>query len=305
MRGARGFVLVNALVLVAALAAMAVFMLSRAETARQRGGAALEAAQLGLYLDAFEALAREMLERDAAGGLPADHPGEAWARDLPPVVLDRGQVTGQISDLQGRFNLNRLANPGDVFARESFDRLAQQLGLSPQRVEDIVDFLSPGGPENPRDYTRADPPVLPVGGAALMREQLRQIPALSERDYARLAPYVAMLPGDATININTTSGKVLASLFPNANAAVLEALVQSARRQPFQSVDGFITELLRVIPAEDLDALPDGLFGVGSSWFEAEIAAELDGRVAKRRAVIQRLPLPQPALVAYRLDQWN
>ncbi|MDQ2092212.1 type II secretion system minor pseudopilin GspK [Marimonas arenosa] len=305
MKGARGFVLVNALVLVAALAAVAVFMLGRAETARFRAGAALEAAQLKLNLDAFEALAREVLEQDAGTGLPADHPGEAWARAVPPVALERGQVTGRIADLQGRFNLNRLANPEDVFARESFDRLALRLGMSRQRVDDIVEFLSPGGPRIANDYARAQPPLRPVGGAALMREQLRQIPGLSERDYARLAPHVAMLPGRTTINVNTVSGEVLASLFPNANAAAMEALVQSARRQPFQAVDGFITELLRVMPEEDVAALPEGLLGVGSTWFEVEITAELDGRVAMRRAVIRRLPLPQPALVAYRLDEWN
>jgi general secretion pathway protein K len=300
-----GFILINALVLVAALAAAAVFMLARAEAVRLRSAAALEGAQLGLYLDAFEALALELLERDAAGGTPIDHSGESWARDLPPVPLDRGAVSGRISDLQGRFNLNRLANPEDAFSRASFERLAQRLGLSPQRVEEIVAFITPGGAGNENAFARASPPMVPVGGALLMREQLGLIPTLSERDLARLSPHVTVLPVAATLNVNTATPEVLASLFDSANAAGLAALVQEAKRQPFASPEAFVEELIKIVPPTELQELPDGFLGIGSTWFEAEIAAELDGRVVRRRAVINRLPLPQTPLVAYRLDNWK
>ena len=63
--------------------------------------------------------------------------------------------------------------------------------------------------------------------------------------------------------------------------------------------------LIEIMPEEDLAEFPEGVLGVGSTWFEVEIDAELDGRVAHRRAVIERLPLPQGARVAYRLDSWN
>ena len=66
MKQQRGFVLVNALVIVAALAAAAVFMLGRAEEARVRAEVAVEAAQLGLNLDAFETLAKVMLAIERA-----------------------------------------------------------------------------------------------------------------------------------------------------------------------------------------------------------------------------------------------
>jgi general secretion pathway protein K len=243
----------------------------------------------------------ELLERDAAGGTPIDHSGESWARDLPPVPLDRGAVSGRISDLQGRFNLNRLANPEDAFSRASFERLAQRLGLSPQRVEEIVAFITPGGAGNENAFARASPPMVPVGGALLMREQLGLIPTLSERDLARLSPHVTVLPVAATLNVNTATPEVLASLFDSANAAGLAALVQEAKRQPFASPEAFVEELIKIVPPTELQELPDGFLGIGSTWFEAD----LDGRVVRRRAVINRLPLPQTPLVAYRLDNWK
>ena len=62
-----GFVLLNALVLVAALAAAAAFVLSRAETTRQLQAGAQGAVQGALYLDGFEALALTLLRTDPAG----------------------------------------------------------------------------------------------------------------------------------------------------------------------------------------------------------------------------------------------
>ena len=62
----RGFVLVNALVLVAALAGIATFLLARAEGARARAHEAQGAAQARLYLDAFEALSIGILSSDRA-----------------------------------------------------------------------------------------------------------------------------------------------------------------------------------------------------------------------------------------------
>ena len=50
MRSPRGFVLVNALIIVAALSVVSVWLLSRAETGRARAAAAQQAVQLVLVL---------------------------------------------------------------------------------------------------------------------------------------------------------------------------------------------------------------------------------------------------------------
>ena len=299
MRRQGGFVLVNALIIVAALAAAAIFMLSRAESSRVRGAAALQAAQLELYLDGFEALAKVVLQQGSPSG------GKVAERKVPPVPLDRGQVTGQIRDLQGRFNLNLLADPADILARAAFERLALWRGLSSQRVAEIAAFVSPDGPADAQLYAHGDDPMRPVGGAILMVEQLRQIPHLTAKDYNRLTPYVTVLPDQAPINVNTVSKEVLASFFPKVEAAQFGGLVQGARRQPFQSLEAFHIELLKIVSPEAVEALPPVIFGVESSWFEVEIIAELEGRVAKRRVVINRLSLSQQPVVAYRLDNWN
>lgn len=296
-----GFVLVNALVLVAALAGIAVFLLARAEGARARQAQTQEAAQLALYLDAFEALSLTILAADRAGG-PADHPGEAWARARYDVPLDRGRVAGALTDLQGRFNINWLADPGDATAQAGFAALIARLGLAPGLAEEIAAFLGPGGPSNTAAYARQTPGLAPVGGPVLMLDQLLAIPALRPRDLDRLRPFIAALPGDARLNVNTAPAEVLQSMIPGLSPAVADRLVQARRLAPFAAIEEFAQALVQFggagLSEEDLER-----FGIGSEWFEARISAALGDRIRHRVTVFERRPLPEGVRVAYRLTE--
>ena len=48
-----------------------------------------------------------VLEADARAGR-VDHLGEAWARPLPPMPVEGGEISGCLRDLAGLFNLNNL-----------------------------------------------------------------------------------------------------------------------------------------------------------------------------------------------------
>jgi len=297
----RGFVLLNALVLVAALAAAAAFVLSRAESTRQRQAGAQGAVQGGLYLDGFEALALTLLRADQRGG-PIDGPGDNWARAEYTVDIDRGRISGGIQDLQGRFNVNWLANPEDVAALAAFERLVVDLNLRPQLVGVIVASLRPGGAAAQQAYARLQPPVTPVGGPVLMVEQLRQIPGLRPRDYARLAPHLAALPSDSQLNVNTASVTVLKSLLPGAKAEGLTQILSNRARQPFGSTEDFLTRVAPVVGDAGVPELEELRFGIGSAWFHADIAVELDGLILRRQTIFERRPLPYGPQVAYRLE---
>lgn len=299
---APGFVLLNALILVAVLAAAAVFVLGRAEGARLRQASLQTATQAGFYLDGFEALALALLRRDQQGGA-MDGSDDAWAGAVHRVEIDRGQVTGRIDDLQGRFNINWLANPADLAAFEGFGRLLAALGMRPELAAGIARTLHPDGPaQNRQAYARLRPPVAPVGGPVLLVEQLRQIPALSPRDYNRLAPYLAALPSDSQLNVNTAAPQVLQSLLPGLKSAGLDQLVQERATRPFMSVEAFLERARPFLGDAGLAEGEDLRLAVGSDWFAADIAVELDGLVLQRVTVFERRPLPYGPRVAYRLE---
>lgn len=291
MTAQRGFVLVNALVLVGALAAAAAVLLARAEMSTTRQAAWQTAAQAEAYLDAFDTLAVALLQADTAGS--ADHAGEAWARPIRAAELDRGEVTGRIEDLQGRFNINWLAVPEDRHAQESFARLLALHGLPPGLRAGITGFLAPGGPAEKAAYTD----TTPHGGPVLDPRQLRGIPGLTDDQFARLSPLISALPTDSKLNVNSAPPQLLAAWIPELTFAQAQALADRRRRAPYLSVDAFLLEL----PPAAAAAVSDVRLAIGSGWFLARGTARLDGRVLSRRSVMARHPLPVGVLVDYRL----
>lgn len=318
--GERGFVLVNALVIVAAMAAMALLLLSRAETGRSRQAAAQEAVQLRLALDGFEALARQRLggDRDAV-----DHPGEAWAQPLHNQPLgaetETGtetevlRLSGQIHDLQGRFNVNWLSDPQNLRARRGFLLLAQGRGLSLAEAEALAGRIT--GEDTGVAPGVSAPPSGPLG----VVQQLRQVAGVDRADLLRLEPFLAALPGDTGLNLNTTTEAVLTALFPEAQRPRITQILQQRQLTPFADIDQFLQQFGPALePAlDDLGPderpetlLPPQLFTTRSDWFEAQIMAQMPpdvgdrpGTMARRVTILQRPPLPEPVVVAYRLDQ--
>lgn len=291
MRAQSGFVLVNALVLVGALAAAAAVLLARAELSIARQSAWQAAAQAEAYLDAFDALAVTVLQADPVGG--PDHAGERWAQPVRAADLDRGAVSGTLTDLQGRFNVNWLAVSEDLHAQQAFQTLLRTNGLPVALGPLIADFLSPGGPSGADTY----PTTRPRGGPVLDPRQLRAIPGLAGDQYNRLAPLIAALPTDSTLNVNTAPPDLLAAWIPELSVAQARKMTDSRRRRPYASVDDFVTDLPPAAAAE----VDDVRLSIDSGWFLARGRADLDGRVLSRRTVLARHPLPVGVLVDYRL----
>ncbi|WP_299693816.1 type II secretion system minor pseudopilin GspK [uncultured Tateyamaria sp.] len=299
--GQAGFVLVNALVLVAAMAAAAVFVLAQAETGRAQLAASQDADQLAAYLDAFESHAMVALTRDS---INVDHPSDLWAGAATPFALDRGTVTGHVTDAAGRFNINWLANPADTAAHAAFARLARDIGLRQGITKDLLDALS-FAPAAPDGYRRLDPPLRPPGGALTLQRQLDDIPALTPEDRARLIPYIAILPGDSQLNINTAPVAVVASFFPDAATSDIAGALAARQVAPILSVNSFF-EAVELAQGTGLgDGFDRGRFAVNTWWFSVDIRAALGPRSAVRTLLLERRGESRRPLVRWRVTQFR
>ena len=142
MRRERGVALLAAIVIFAIAAAIAVGIQFRSALALRRaaGNASLDQAlqaQAGA-----EAVGAWILADDTN---QTDDFTEKWRLPQGPVELVDGvSIAGQITDLDGRFNLNSLVDDQgakDAVAVEIFRRLLRTLDIPEQKADLVVDYI--------------------------------------------------------------------------------------------------------------------------------------------------------------------
>lgn len=258
--------LVQALVIAAALAAVAGALILRAERARERlewrGGA--DQATLAI------AGAMDLLRRTLPRGVVDD--GQDWARPASGIVLDAALLDWQVSDLQGRFNLNLLPGDPQGAMRAAFLRLAAGHGLSEAAQAQVLALIDAAGDG-----------VMPVSQPLYLRG------ALAPADRAAwdaLAPDIASWPPALPMNLNTLRPAVLAALLPGLGSAPRDALLRRLATTRFDTVEAFLAQVLGSQGAEVAAALAAVPLGTGSRLFSARIEARLDSLVLRRSGVI-------------------
>lgn len=197
--------------------------------------------QLALSAEAWAKLTLEATEDDRQ----RVHTAQPWAYAAWPFATDGAQINLHIEDLSGRFNLNALLGEGraDLVAEQRWTRLLGSLGLSP------LD--------------------LPAIGAVQELSQLRVLPGIDGALLRRLEPWVATLPEDAALNINTAPAQVLAML-DGMSMATAQALVAQRPDDGYASVQAFTHHPL----IAGLGVNSQGL-GIGSRWFRVSVEVSL------------------------------
>ncbi len=285
MRRSAGFVLLNALIVVIAIAAIATAVLRISARATARAWDMQADAQLALYLDGAEALIVTFLEQEWEKG-GTDHLGELWARETLQVPIDRGRIGATLSDMQGRLNLNRLPQGGRP--RDEIARLFQALALPQALLEALERYLAEAGPPDAAPYLGRDMPVQPRGGPARLMDELRLVEGMTEAAFDTLAPFVTVLPRAVPVNVNTAPAEVLAAILPDLSADEIAGILRDRQDDPFASGRDFLIRMAQRLGEEALAGLPADRFAGQSSHFDALILAELEGRRLQRRVIVFR-----------------
>lgn len=304
MKGARGFVLVNALVLVAAMAAAAIFVLGRAEENRVKLTASQQAAALRMALGAFEANARAQLALDARAG-PIDGLDDGWATPLVDVPLDGVVLSGRVTDQQGLFNINWLSLPENADMRAGFQQLLGELGLSAALGTAIAEFVSQDGIGS-TGLRRSDPAMIPQAGPVLILDQLLALPQVTPRTLARLRTRATALPTATALNVNTASEAVLRAALPALTASQLNTLLRRRADAPYETVNVLINELQLDTDIDDNpDAVNPARLAVASDWFAGQAEAQIGTARARREMMFLRAGGAGTAQVDWRITRFG
>ncbi|WP_248795953.1 type II secretion system protein GspK [Pseudomonas sp. MWU13-2105] len=253
--GQRGVALISVL-LIMTLALVVVGGLLRSHTrALQSSAQHIHQVQLLQWALAAESWARELLLAPEPLEAKTIHLAQPWARPSLPFELSGVEVRIGIEDLAGRFNLSRLLLPGkaDEISLERWSRLLAALeipafDLAPLRGTEVTDS-----------------------------SQLRLLPGVDLDLLQRLQPFIALLPPEATLNVNTTTATLLATL-EGMTASSARELV--ARRPLEGYADAH--EFTRAPGLDGLGIASHGL-GVDSRWFR--VTVEVGAGAARLRLV--------------------
>jgi len=216
-----------------------------------------------MYALAAETWVTQVLKEDKQK-TQIDTLNEDWAMKLPPIPIEGGVISGSVEDLQGRFNLNNLAEDGSKGKPDSaqvkiLQSILQQVSFAeekiqispavPNRVADWIDAnlnsLADGAED--LDYLSLIAPDVPYRAANRLMaspSELAAIAGLSLADVAALLPLVATLPESGTqVNVNTAPEMVLMSLNEDITPRIASELAEYRLDTPFEDVGSFVKKL--------------------------------------------------------------
>lgn len=286
----RGTALLLAMVILTLIASLAAAMVAQQQRAIAVESAERARAQAAWVLVGALDWARLVLREDARSG-KVDDLGEPWAVPLAEARLstflaadreapsaDQGPeafLSGQVLDLQARYNLRNLVDDEGKTVPAEIDVLARLL-LTLNLPEDLAGRLAEALADASRDGAN-DAPLLPV-----KLEQLAWL-GVDAATIAQMAPYVILLPQATPVNINTASREVLSAAIEGLDLGGAERLVQKRQRTPYKSKE----DIDRDLP-EGLPERPPTRLSVGSGYFEILGRLRLEDRIFEERSIVER-----------------
>lgn len=193
--------------------------------------------------------ARNVLADDERS-TPVDHLREPWAVRVPPTPVGEAEVSGEIIDWSGRFNLNNLAPEGkpELLARHQFERLLSALEVPANRAVQLADALlewiaPPDEEANARSRPGAPTARSAPHGPLVDLGELLAVPGFDPRLVARLAEVAVAVPAPSKINVNTAPAEVLFAITSGLELNAATVLVAERDRAWFRDVADFTARL--------------------------------------------------------------
>jgi len=253
--------------------------------------------------------ARVILRQDARSS-STDHLGEPWAVPVADTrvnasvgaggALDSGAtpatLSGQILDMQGRFNLANVVPGGRVDPVEAaaLANLLTLVGQPSSLAEPLIARLVAATPvvketagggagtgvgTGVGSVNTSRPTAFPIRRAA----DLLTVPGFDAVAVAALEPLIVMLPRTAPLNINTASAEVIAARTSGMELSQARAFVAARERVPFRDLtdaNQAYEPQAQIFKAER--------WGVTSAWFLVRGAVRYDRIESRSDTLLER-----------------
>jgi general secretion pathway protein K len=182
---------------------------------------------------------------DAQSQTPFDSLQDPWAVPFPPIPVDGGVVALSIVDETRKLSVNSLVDTdGEINqpAMQRMIRLFSVLGINPEVLAAIVDWIDPDNIESPGGaeadyYLGLRPPYQPRNGPMPTIGDLKMVKGINEAAFNRLRPFLTVMP-ETQVNANTASAEVLASLADEMmeDPKIVQAIMEARANRPFENI---------------------------------------------------------------------
>ncbi|MBI3778763.1 MAG: type II secretion system minor pseudopilin GspK [Gammaproteobacteria bacterium] len=284
----RGLALITAMLVVAIAATTAAYLsldqqiwLRQAQNLSDRAQA--EVVRAGALEWAITILAKDAKDNKS------DDLTENWAKPLPPLAVEGGQVTGRIADAQARFNINNLVRNNAPSKPDigTFRHLLLSLSIDPNLTDAVVDWIDADSDKLPYgaediDYLQTKIPYRAANQPMQSVDELRLVRGFTPEIVEKLRPWITALPQPTEINVNTASKEVLGALFYTLPPPAIEQLVS---QRPYTD-PGKLTQILQGLATGT--ALPQAFYGIQSSYFEVVVETRFGRYQRTTQALIHR-----------------
>lgn len=306
----QGIALITILVMVALATILAATIAKRQAATAESTAYLMRQNQSLIYAKSAEAFFSELLVDDAENAAEVDHLQETWAQPMPAFPVEDGYVSGIIQDESGKFNLNSLVTAEGTVnenAKVWFELILKRAGLPAQLSEAVIDWqdeneIPSGSMGAESNYYQGLPnAALPPNAKFHSVEELKLIRGFEENKYKLIESYLSAAPmQDSTVNINTASAFLLASMDEKLDVSAVQQLLdqRQANLEHFSNV----SELWALEPFAQVEAAKRNVFnsllGVQSNYFKAQIEVVLSER--KRQFSSELVRRDKQVYVAYR-----
>ena len=241
-----GVALITVMLIVALATVLAVSMSSRQQIDIHRSSNVLNLDQAYQYISGSESWAKQILKRDLIKN-KTDSWQDDWAAVIPPLTIEGGTMSGQLEDLQARFNINNLILDGKVqkIETERFKKLLRNLQLNENLVNVITDWID--GNENvgfsgaeDNEYLALTPAYRAANQAITDISELLLVQDFNAEIVEILRPFVCVLKSNTKINVNTATAEVLSSLADDLLLADARMVVAERDKKSYEKLDDFL-----------------------------------------------------------------
>jgi len=277
----QGIAIISVLIVIALISASISLIFQRFGRDLNQTQYILTQSQALNHLYSLETWAKVILSDD---DLSVDNLSEDWATSITPIQITGGSVYGKLTDLQSKLNINNLIDlKTDIYSaqyRSFFYDCINLINtqLQQQAMADTIFSYAVSRPPKPKLFEQL--------------AELRNLQAISEKDYLKIKPHLSALPTLTPININTASKQVLSCIHPQLSGALADKIIRYRKNQAFDTIDDFWIYAHSLLPNLTLDEVmenfPPNYINTVSDYFLLETRIVLEKNKLLGRSILYR-----------------